>query len=157
MTSERAKSANRRNALASTGPRTASGKQRVAQNARSHGLSVARPNAAAEAEVGRLAELIASEHGSDPEVADAARTLAESQINLARTMAVKARWIREEVEAGQNSGASKDPPGAFPSGALLQRLEQVERYERRAFSQRKSAARRLLHLAGSPQGSTGEQ
>ncbi|MER2265743.1 hypothetical protein [Methylobacterium oxalidis] len=41
MTSERAKSANRRNAQASTGPRTASGKQRVSQNARSHGLSTA--------------------------------------------------------------------------------------------------------------------
>jgi hypothetical protein len=41
MISERKRAANRRNALASTGPKTAAGKARVAQNARRHGLSVA--------------------------------------------------------------------------------------------------------------------
>src|SRR5882724_10564135 len=41
VTSERKCAANRRNARASTGPRTAAGKARVARNARRHGLNVA--------------------------------------------------------------------------------------------------------------------
>ena len=41
MTSARKLEANRRNARASTGPRTAAGKARAAQNARRHGLSLA--------------------------------------------------------------------------------------------------------------------
>jgi hypothetical protein len=41
VTSERKREANRRNARASTGPRTAAGKARVAHNARRHGLNVA--------------------------------------------------------------------------------------------------------------------
>src|SRR5258708_39341604 len=40
VTSERKSAANRRNARASTGPRTAAGKARVARNARRHGLNV---------------------------------------------------------------------------------------------------------------------
>ena len=40
MTSSRQRAANRRNALHSTGPRTAVGRRRVASNALSHGLSV---------------------------------------------------------------------------------------------------------------------
>src|ERR1700738_4004383 len=39
--SERKRAANRRNARSSTGPRTAAGKARVAQNALRHGLNVA--------------------------------------------------------------------------------------------------------------------
>jgi hypothetical protein len=40
VTSPRKRRANRRNARASTGPRTAAGKARAAQNARKHGLRV---------------------------------------------------------------------------------------------------------------------
>lgn len=65
MTSERATHANRRNARASTGPRTLAGKARSGQNARKHGLSAVDPNPEAEAEIERLAVLIADEHVSD--------------------------------------------------------------------------------------------
>src|SRR5215831_16410165 len=41
VTTERQRAANRRNARSSTGPRTAAGKARVAQNAVRHGLNVA--------------------------------------------------------------------------------------------------------------------
>jgi hypothetical protein len=41
VTTERKRAANRRNARSSTGPRTAAGKARVAQNALRHGLNVA--------------------------------------------------------------------------------------------------------------------
>ena len=43
MTTERQSAANRRNAKASTGPRTAAGKRKVAQNARRHGLTAPAP------------------------------------------------------------------------------------------------------------------
>src|SRR5258708_18967835 len=59
VTSERKSAANRRNARASTGPRTAAGKARVARNARRHGLNV--PTAADPAlsrEVEALAQAI---------------------------------------------------------------------------------------------------
>jgi hypothetical protein len=41
VTSERKRAANRRNARAGTGPRTAAGKARVAHNARRHDLNEA--------------------------------------------------------------------------------------------------------------------
>ncbi|AWN41422.1 hypothetical protein [Methylobacterium durans] len=123
MTSERVKTANRQNAQASNGPRTAAGKQRASQNARSHGPTAARLDATADAEVARLFNRIASEHASDPEIADAARTLAEAQVSLARIMSVKARWIREEMETGNGCVISDGPLPAYPSGALLQKLE----------------------------------
>ncbi|MDR7039974.1 hypothetical protein J2X36_004752 [Methylobacterium sp. BE186] len=146
MTSDRATKANRRNAQASTGPRTSSGKQRASQNARSHGLS-ARHDAADDAEVVRLAETILGDHGSDPEIAGAALALAEAQVMLAHVLSIKARLIREEVEVEPISSCLDDQFATPPSATLLQRLEQLDRYERRAFSRRKSVARRFLNLA----------
>ena len=60
MTSARKLEANRRNAQASTGPRTAAGKARAAQNARRHGLSLAALcNPSCSGEVETLARAIA--------------------------------------------------------------------------------------------------
>ncbi|MGW8788689.1 hypothetical protein, partial [Heyndrickxia sporothermodurans] len=59
MTSERTTQANRRNAQASTGPRSAVGKARSGQNARKHGLSTVDPTPEMEAEIEALAVLIA--------------------------------------------------------------------------------------------------
>ena len=64
VTSERKSAANRRNARASTGPKTAAGKARVARNARRHGLNVpiaADPALAREVEV--LAQAICRSFG----------------------------------------------------------------------------------------------
>ena len=71
MTSDRAIEADRRNAKASTGPRTMAGKARTGQNARKHGLGAkqAASDAALEAEC--FAALIAGDLGTDPAIPSA--------------------------------------------------------------------------------------
>ena len=65
MTSPRALYANRANARASTGPRTAAGKTRSARNARRHGLSVpVLRDPALVPEIESLARRIAGENAS---------------------------------------------------------------------------------------------
>src|SRR5665213_1409897 len=84
MSSAQKIKANRANARASTGPKTAQGKNRAARNARSHGLSLsilAEP--ARVTEVEHLAHEIAGE-GAASEIIELARRIAESQISLVR-------------------------------------------------------------------------
>ena len=76
--------ANRANARASTGPKTARGKARSVKNALGHGLSLpilADPTLSQEVEA--LASEIAG-LGADPEVQELARRIAEAQIELCR-------------------------------------------------------------------------
>ncbi|GJE46232.1 hypothetical protein [Methylobacterium soli] len=146
MTTERAIRANRQNALASTGPRTAAGRTRSAQNARKHGLAATDPNPDAPEETEHLATLIAGAHGGDAAILDAARAVAEAQFHLRRVQAFKGTLIREEVHALQAETGTDIASTLFPSADLLQKLARLERYERRAFSQRKSAVRRFAAL-----------
>ena len=84
MTSARKREANRRNARASTGPKTAAGKTRAAQNAHRHGLTVplsADPTSSEDVAV--LARMIAGRNAS-PEVQEIARRAAEAQIAVIR-------------------------------------------------------------------------
>ena len=84
MASARKVKANRANARSSTGPNTAQGKTRAAQNARRHGLSVfvlLDPALSAEAE--NLAREIAGK-GTTPEILELARRVAEAQIDVMR-------------------------------------------------------------------------
>ena len=84
MTSARKLRANRNNARASTGPRTAAGKARATRNAQKHGLSVpimADPSLAAEVKV--LAQEIAGE-GANDQLQQIAARIAEAQIDLVR-------------------------------------------------------------------------
>ena len=84
MTSERKIQANRQNARASTGPKTANGRARSAQNALRHGLSLSVLfNAALSKDVEALARELA---GPDAKahVLERARRLAETQIDLCR-------------------------------------------------------------------------
>jgi hypothetical protein len=76
--------ANRANARASTGPRTAKGKSRSAQNSLRHGLSlfaVSDPSMSDHVEA--LAREIAGE-GANTEMNDLARRVAEAQCDLSR-------------------------------------------------------------------------
>jgi hypothetical protein len=93
VTSERQKQANRANAQASTGPKTASGKARSAKNAFRHGLSVPvcwDPALAPKIEV--WAQHIAGA-GADAIILAAARLVAEAQLDLQRVRACRLRLI----------------------------------------------------------------
>lgn len=145
MTSEHATRANRLNAKASTGPRTRAGKARSRQNARKHGLSAAGLNPEVDAEVARLVELIMGEYGSDEVMRAAARSLAEAQVR--RVRAYKVALLSNGVFACRTDGeSSRDRSSGIPPD-VVQILEGLERYEKRAFSRRKSALRHFIYLA----------
>ena len=124
MTSARKLEANRRNARASTGPRTAAGKARAAQNARRHGLSLAALcNPSCSGEVEALARAIA---GADAglERLGLARAIAGAQIDVVRARRARLALYPQVLE-----------------GDALARLVAIDRYERRAFSRRNAAIR----------------
>ncbi|ACB23235.1 conserved hypothetical protein [Methylobacterium radiotolerans JCM 2831] len=148
MTSERASRANRRNAQVSTGPRTLAGKARSRQNARKHGLSAMDPNPDAEIEIERLADLIANRHGRDANVGEAARAIAEAQVQLQRVFACRIALLRNRPLNPEGDARGDEGSPARTSEELLLQLERLERYERRALSRRKFAIRRFYELVG---------
>jgi hypothetical protein len=96
--------ANRNNARASTGPRTAAGKARTARNAKKHGLNVpimANPSLAAEAKA--LAQKIAGE-GANDQLQQLAARIAEAQIELLRV-----RRARHELLSRAQFGSDDEP------------------------------------------------
>lgn len=147
MTSERASRANRRNAQASTGPRTPAGKARSGQNARKHGLSAVDPNPSAETEIERLAELIAGEHGRDATVRESAWAVAEAQFQLQRVLACRTALLRNGLLIPEREAEGDERSAAEILEELLLHLERLDRYERRALSRRKFAIRRFYELA----------
>ena len=84
MTSTRKIEANRKNARASTGPKTAQGRARLARNALRHGLSLpVCSNPVLCEEVESLARKIAVTE-ANVEIRELARRAAEAQIDLGR-------------------------------------------------------------------------
>ena len=84
MTSDRQHRANRDNAKSSTGPKTAAGKARAAQNAFRHGLNVpVRSDLLLAAEIEAMARKISGPYG-DAESMEGARRIAEAQFDLNR-------------------------------------------------------------------------
>jgi hypothetical protein len=166
-TSERKVRANRENARASTGPKSAQGRTRSARNALRHALSlpVYSDKALCE-EVEALAREIAGPE-ANAEMRELARRVAEAQIDLRRV-----RWARHRLLSKALSNPSDDaaanmreksperddgsvgalarylttaPEGPHKVATILfeevQRLSAMDRYERRAFSRRKFAIR----------------
>ena len=150
MATDRARAANRRNARASTGPRTEAGKTRSSQNARKHGLSATGTDQEMEAEVSRLAALIASELPAEERVIEAAHAIAAAHGHLQRVRSLKTEMMRGELAMDPGESAPGQPASP-PPPELLQQLEQLERYERRALSRRKSAVRHLTRLLQTPE------
>ena len=109
MASQRQIEANRRNARASTGPRSPAGKKRARQNAFRHGLT--RP--LSRAEVARAVETLAGEIAGDraDKIALAlAHDAAAAELELARVRRVKVALIERMTAFGRF-----DVPSRFPS------------------------------------------
>jgi hypothetical protein len=125
MTSAARIAANRRNARASTGPRSSAGKARAAQNARRHGLAAAAAADPAWADaIEALTRAIAGA-AADAQRYERAHRIAAAQIDV-----VRARHARRELYL-----MAPDAPGA------IARLAAIDRYEERALARRKRAMR----------------
>lgn len=160
MTSERKASSNRVNAKASTGPKTARGKARAAQNSRRHGLNTSiltNPADARQAKI--IAHKIADEQ-SPPEIRKLALRIAAAHLDLVRIRKIRQDLFEQNQrrfksatsdlssrapDPGQNKLQAKSPSqeNAIALPNLTQQLMTLDRYERRALSQRKFAIREL--------------
>jgi hypothetical protein len=138
--------ANRRNAARSTGPRTAKGRSRSAQNARRHGFASAVVDGTKLSDgAERLARAIA---GIDPTPQRLyyARIIAETRFTLARISVAKISLLKFAMAYKVKSAEINLAPEQRCAVAVVKSLEQLrrlERYERRA-SARFSWALRLL-------------
>ena len=129
MASERQIAANRANAKKSSGPRSADGKARSRRNALRHGLSIAsRAIPAFQQNVIMLARAL-SPAGED--IGGAALDAADAEIDILRVRKYRATLIEES--------RGKSGPLSFN----LDKLDALERYERRAFSRRNKALRAI--------------
>jgi hypothetical protein len=137
MTSPRRRYANRLNARASTGPRTAAGKARAAQNARKHGLRV--PALHDPEKTRNIAELARKLAGptADSQRFEAACRLVAAQIDILDIREARLPLLARALE----------------DRAAIKSLATLDRYESDARSLRKSAARKLAaaRAAASPQ------
>jgi hypothetical protein len=154
--SKRKLRANRLGKPAGSGPTSAAGRARSAQNARKHGLNVPVMH---DPDVGADVEFMAEEIApgcQDPELIGRARRIAEAQVDLIRV----ARTRRDIISAAMAdpdwrpvSGltgriampSQAGDPGADKLVAILSdigaRLARLNRYERVALSRRKRAIR----------------
>jgi hypothetical protein len=131
VTSPRKRHTNRLNARASTGPRTAAGKARSAQNAHRHGLSLpALCDPARVAQIGALARALAGNE------ADVLRLALARRVTAAQIDVLRVRHARRKLIAMLNSN-----PG------VLARIASLDRYERYALTKRRMATREF----GTPQ------
>ena len=142
MTTDRQQRANRANAKSSTGPKTASGKSRAAQNALRHGLNVSLLSDPALApEVETMARKIAGPR-ADAETLEQARRIAEAQVDLNRVRNHRRRLIAgllDDPSYGNPVGGDEKFAAVVEANAT--RLTAIDRYERRALSRRKFAIR----------------
>src|SRR5689334_14959424 len=100
MASERQIAANRRNALSSTGPRSACGKKRASRNALRHGLTL--PNADPEhaASLDQLTQEFAGQFRNDLIVMEFARVAAGAELDRQRVRRTRLALIERATIFG---------------------------------------------------------
>jgi hypothetical protein len=141
MTSPRKIAANRKNARASTGPKTGEARTRVARNALRHGLSIpVRSDPASSEQVEAIARQIAGADAS-AEIQDRARDVAEAQIDLRRVRCVRNRLVSDAFNSLEDESRGGDGPQKLAPilSQITIKLLAISRYERRAVSRRKRA------------------
>lgn len=151
MTSKRKIAANQKNALRSTGPRTANGKICASGNARRHGLSASQQHdPALSAQLDALARTFAGD-ASEPSQIASAFVAAEAEIHIRKIRAARTSVMTLMAARLANNSVlravTECPDGAGPGIAAfemaLPELEKIDRYERRARSKRKRALRAM--------------
>lgn len=143
MASERKINANRNNARAGTGPRTASGKAKASRNSKKHGLSLSvRADPSLLGELHDLGKAIAGGNAS-PELMEPACRIAAAQLDLARVRKVRDSLLSEAAALLLGDDFKKVPRAKPPHviDEIVRQLTPLDRYERRALSRRKQAIR----------------
>lgn len=119
MTSVRKIRANRANARASSGPKTAAGKAQSAQNAFRHGFNVPiwrDPDLASDVEA--LAQRIVGK-STDPNVLEPARRVAEAQIDLCRVRCHRNRLIERAMGDPEFQTEAAEPAPFGPAAVRV--------------------------------------
>ena len=153
--------ANRENARASSGPKTAAGRARSARNRLRHALSLpVSSNPALSEEVAALAGEIAGP-AANADIQELARQVAEAQIDLRRVRYARHQLLCDalanphyEYRADTGEILNTTPEGLARLATILseetKRLVTMDRYERRALSRRKFAIRTFDEATAAP-------
>jgi hypothetical protein len=121
LTSDRKIEANRANARASTGPKTAQGRARSTRNALRHALSLSvHSNAALSEEVETLARQIAGLN-ANAEIQQFARRVAEAQIDLRRVRYARHQLLSEALADSHYQSRANTRAKLALLGRLLQK------------------------------------
>ncbi|GEP08072.1 hypothetical protein MOX02_61100 [Methylobacterium oxalidis] len=104
------------------------------------------PSPAIELTIEQIAELIAADGSLGIGPPDTAREIAEAQAYLCQISIVRRQVEQDIMAALHNSPDPKCPSSLEDVSDLLRNLERLARYERRAFSLRKSTIRRMIRI-----------
>jgi hypothetical protein len=137
VTSDPKIESNRKNAQKSTGPRSEAGQRRSRRNALRHGLSIAiGSDPSFSDDIKGLARSLA-QGKSGQNVGEFAHQVAEAAIDLQR--------IRKQRATLFNAVFENPDPQLGDHSDLNEQLAKLERYERRAYSRRKTALRAMIN------------
>jgi hypothetical protein len=145
MTPKAKVEANRRNAALSTGPRTAQGKSRSAQNSLRHGFASPLNGAALRSKVGERLALAIAGPDPDPHRLYQARIIAAAQTRLALIADARIGLLKRMDFGMPATHCGFEQRTSAIVLNCLRELRRLDRYERQTFS-RRSRAILLLNL-----------